>query len=357
MVSIPGKLPGEQLVDNWFPFRDNTANMFKFTNGYQAATTLTPGTGYWMKHSGTRTYNTGDEWPAGGILSVVHDPITANSGWNLFGPYEESVPVAGLTTLPSGLITGLVYGYTGGYFIASQLNPGRSYWVKLTGDGQILIPGASLKINNEATNWIENDWGKIHFSDASGTNYTLYAVIGNIDLSLYELPPPPPQGMFDIRFESGRIAEDINSLYKTISFSGVTYPLTVEAEGINIKLMDGNITADLKDGEKFVINNSTSKKLMVIGEMIPMVYSLEQNYPNPFNPTTTIEFSLPEDVNSIRLLIYNTLGERVAELVNGSLRAGRYSFQWNAEDAATGMYIYELRTEKFISVKKMILLR
>ena len=43
--------------------------------GYQPVTEVTPGTGYWMKHSGNRTYNTGDEWPAGGIQIVPHNPI------------------------------------------------------------------------------------------------------------------------------------------------------------------------------------------------------------------------------------------------------------------------------------------
>ncbi|MBK9097410.1 MAG: SBBP repeat-containing protein [bacterium] len=89
----------------------------------------------------------------------------------------------------------------------------------------------------------------------------------------------------------------------------------------------------------------------------PNEFELFQNYPNPFNPCTIIEFSLPEDVGSVKLLIYNSLGEKVAELVNTSLTAGKYSYQWNASDVATGMYIYELRTEKFVSVKKMILIK
>ena len=57
-------------------------------------------------------------------------------------------------------------------------------------------------------------------------------------LSAYELPPAPPAGMFDIRYGSGRIAEDINSSVKTIDMSGVTYPLTVRVEGMDIRLMD-----------------------------------------------------------------------------------------------------------------------
>jgi hypothetical protein len=39
------------------------------------------------------------------------------------------------------------------------------------------------------------------------------------------------------------------------------------------------------------------------------------------------------------------------------LIAGKYQYQWNARDVATGMYIYELRTDKFVSVKKMMLLK
>ncbi len=166
--------------------------------------------------------------------------------------------------------------------------------------------------------------------------------------------------MFDIRFGSGRIAEDLNNSIKTIEMSGVTYPFTVRVENMDIRLMDESgkiVNVNLKGGEDVVIENSTIKKLMVSGELLPTVYSLEQNYPNPFNPSTVIEFSLPEDVANVKLSIYNGLGEKVAELVNSSLVAGRYSYTWNAKNVATGMYIYELRTDKFVSVKKMILIK
>jgi hypothetical protein len=90
---------------------------------------------------------------------------------------------------------------------------------------------------------------------------------------------------------------------------------------------------------------------------IPDEYDLYQSYPNPFNPSTVIEFSLPENVGNVKLSIYNSLGEKVAELVNTALSAGKYRYQWNAQDLTTGMYIYELRTDNFVSVKKMLLLK
>jgi len=196
-------------------------------------------------------------------------------------------------------------------------------------------------------------------TDAAGINYTLYAVRGEVDLSQYELPPAPMAGMFDIRFSSGRIAENLNSAIKTIDMNGVTYPLTVRVEGMDIRLMDESgkmLNTNLKSGEDIVISDATIQKLMVSGEMIPAEYALEQNYPNPFNPSTVIEFSLPENVGNVQLSIYNALGEKIAELVNTVLVAGKYSYQWNAQNVATGMYIYELRTDNFVSVKKMMLL-
>jgi hypothetical protein len=358
MVSIPGLHPTDQNVSTWWAFRDPGANVFRYAGGYQSVTTAVPGTGYWMKHAGARTYNTGDEWPAGGIAVVPHAPLTAASGWNLFGGYELSVTAANVTTIPAGLQSGPIYKYSGGYQTATTLDPGYGYWIKLNAAGQIIIPESMAK--GEVVEYFPENWGRIILTDATGINYTLYAVKGEVNLDDYELPPAPPTGMFDIRFSSGRIAEDINGAIKTIEMSGVTYPLTVRVENMDIRLMDETgktINVNLKAGEDIVISDASVMKLMVSGELIPAQYALEQNYPNPFNPSTVIEFSLPENVGNVKLSIYNALGEKVAELVNTALTAGKYQYQWNAQNVATGMYIYELRTDKFVSVKKMVLLK
>ena len=277
----------------------------------------------------------------------------------MIGGYELTVPTASLITTPPGLIThDLSLNIQVDTRVATNIVPGYGYWVKMDAAGTIDSP--PLAKGTEPVEFFPEDWGKIILTDATGINYTLYAVTGEVNLDKYELPPMPPAGMFDIRFSSGRIAEDINSSIQTIDMSGVTYPLTVRVEGMDIRLMDETgktVNVNLKSGEDVVISDATIQKLMVTGELIPAVYALEQNYPNPFNPSTTIEFSLPEDVSNVKLSIYNALGERVAELVNTSLVAGKYQYQWNAKNVATGMYIYELRTDKFVSVKKMILMK
>jgi hypothetical protein len=123
---------------------------------------------------------------------------------------------------------------------------------------------------------------------------------------------------------------------------------------VRISDVDNAAVNDVSDGT-FTIENPVSVEDLKSG--IPDEYDLYQSYPNPFNPSTVIEFSLPEDVANVKLSIYSALGEKVAELVNTALTAGRYSYQWNAQDIVTGMYIYELRTDKFVSVKKMLLLK
>ena len=74
---------------------------------------------------------------------------------------------------------------------------------------------------------------------------------------------------------SGRIAEDINSSIQEIQMRGVTYPLTVRVEGMDIRLMDESgktVNVNLKSGEDVVISDATIQKLMVSGELIPAEY-------------------------------------------------------------------------------------
>lgn len=87
---------------------------------------------------------------------------------------------------------------------------------------------------------------------------------------------------------------------------------------------------------------------------VPERFSLEQNYPNPFNPSTNIAFTLAKAENA-KLEIFNTIGQRVATLVNGKLPAGQHNITWDAKDMPSGIYFYKLEAGTFSQVKKMIL--
>ena len=88
----------------------------------------------------------------------------------------------------------------------------------------------------------------------------------------------------------------------------------------------------------------------------PEEYALYQNYPNPFNPNTKINFSIPERSNVI-INVYNTLGEKVKELINSEFDAGIHNLDFNASDLSSGVYLYSLQAGNFVQTKKMILLK
>jgi hypothetical protein len=83
---------------------------------------------------------------------------------------------------------------------------------------------------------------------------------------------------------------------------------------------------------------------------------LAQNYPDPFNPSTTIDYSIPESGN-VKLKVYNSLGEKVATLVNEIKSRGNYEINFNASELASGIYFYQLKSGSFVKTKKKIILR
>jgi ligand-binding sensor domain-containing protein len=89
---------------------------------------------------------------------------------------------------------------------------------------------------------------------------------------------------------------------------------------------------------------------------IPLTFRLEQNYPYPFNPSTTIKFALP--VNSkVKINVYNSLGQLVETLVDNEMESGYHEVNFNASKLASGVYLYQLQSQDFISVKKMLLIK
>ncbi len=124
------------------------------------------------------------------------------------------------------------------------------------------------------------------------------------------------------------------------------YTIRVQGNGpngtpVHVRTLSVNVGA-------VAINTNTST--------IPDKFFLYQNYPNPFNPATKIRFDLSKSGN-VKLAVYDVSGKQVAEIVNASYAAGEYSFDFNAENLATGIYFYKLETSEFTSIKKMILVK
>ena len=123
---------------------------------------------------------------------------------------------------------------------------------------------------------------------------------------------------------------------------------------------------DLADLRRGVVTRTTTDEsgnfalpLVPLGASLPEGFGLGQNYPNPFNPSTIIPYQLAATAQ-VRLEVFNTLGQRMATLVNGEQGAGTHSAQWDGTDAAgraaaAGMYLYRLTVDGVEQTGRMVL--
>jgi len=149
----------------------------------------------------------------------------------------------------------------------------------------------------------------------------------------------------NIKVDSNDSTTLILQLSKTI-YQGDN--VTISYSGESVFSEDGGKLGPI--GVEKVYNRSNKE------ENTNLTYQLKQNYPNPFNAVTYIEFKLPVKEN-VLLSIYNISGQEVNTLVDEELNAGEYRYQWNADKYPSGIYFYRLKTPKFTSFGKMILLK
>ncbi len=88
----------------------------------------------------------------------------------------------------------------------------------------------------------------------------------------------------------------------------------------------------------------------------PNCFELFQNYPNPFYPAINISFSLAKTSN-ISLSIFNTIDEKIHELLNDDFSHGFHNINWNAINYSSSIYCYQIKSESQIITKQSILLK
>ncbi|MCD4650809.1 MAG: T9SS type A sorting domain-containing protein, partial [Candidatus Cloacimonetes bacterium] len=96
-------------------------------------------------------------------------------------------------------------------------------------------------------------------------------------------------------------------------------------------------------------------------DIVPVVTALNGNYPNPFNPETRISFGL-KSAGQVTIYIYNAKGQRVRELINSEMEAGNHSVVWDGKGESgkavkSGVFFYRMKTNRYTSTKKMILMK
>ncbi len=112
------------------------------------------------------------------------------------------------------------------------------------------------------------------------------------------------------------------------------------------------------EGDAYAIYYGLIPKAVVSVDHVakPENYNILRNYPNPFNPSTIIEFGVSEASN-VRLSIYNTLGQEIAQLVNQKMNIGIYEITFNATHLSSGIYFYRLDAGSQSITNKLLYLK
>lgn len=360
MVSLPVK-SFMALKTDLFPTAASHA--FSYDGIYNREDILEAGNGYWLR------FNSVQSIPIEGYI-FKSDTITLKESWNMIGALSNTIPTTAVISEPAGKLAPYFFGYDRSYIIVDSLKPGKGYFVKAKDPCDIILSGTYPPLSKQLASQTLSAFNSITFNDGdnSQTLYFTSALDRGISIEDFALPPTAPEGDFDVRYSSGRFLELIGenqgeypiniqtvSSLITISWNirelstakyvlrddeGKTYPLT---ENGSITLQGDN-------------SGIKTLKLATEGKNIPMEYALGQNYPNPFNPSTKIDYDLPSD-GYISIKVYNVLGNEIKTLYEGNQKAGYHSVEFNGVNLPSGIYFYKMKTEKFLSVRKMLLLQ
>lgn len=312
--------PGDIVVHHYGSVTVNDGN-FSVSRGSQASGTSSTN---WYFYEGDMTLNAGTsqnsnpnnaQWVFAGGPDVVHN-LTLAEDYDINGSGMQMV-VSDSSALDLN---------------SSALNSGGNFTVEAGGtlwsshpesfDGNLSEVTGTVDITNESYFVLDGD-------DAQITSFTMPLVVNGLTID-NEAGVTQSRGLTINEFLLLKAGEFDN----TVGFTLGT--------GAEIIYEGGSLTIPVSNENE--------------GEGIPDEFALNQNYPNPFNPTTTISYDVPEAAD-VTLTVFDITGREVAQLVNSRQSAGVYEVDWNAQNLATGVYIYRIQAGSFTAVRKLTLIK
>lgn len=161
--------------------------------------------------------------------------------------------------------------------------------------------------------------------------------------------------------EYDEITYDAVNIY---NYGNISYQVNTEGIGnrtVRLKLIvNNNFSSNYSLGKIYsdesVLGKTNVQQINFNGNKAITSYDLSQNYPNPFNPLTAIRYQIPKAGNVV-LKVYDILGSEIITLVDEFKEVGKFEISFDASKLASGVYIYRLNVNDYVSVKKMVLLR
>ena len=323
-------------------------------NIYQDAATVVPGVGYFVKYSdpvdktiaGTRIYR----------IDEARFPTRLYDGWNTIGSLSTPISIANVTLAPvTGVSTGLpgivgdIYRYvTGrGYVSVTEITPGLGYWMKISGHAWLVMSDPSRNKEGAVSTSRANVVGvatavSVTDSDNNAAELFIDEQSALTSFGSFELPPLPPNNLFDVRFSNQAYVE--NSVTPVINLQGATFPVSVSVNNSSrnytvVNPVTGAILGNIKAGTFNVIKvtDARTPAVRLMGDDADLATLNVNVTPNPVSTGGTVDVNVPQ-AGFVSVSLYNAVGEEVAVLFSGSKTAGIYGFDLNGGNFAPGRY-------------------
>ena len=99
---------------------------------YTPADSMRNGAGYWARFPSSQEPRIAGD-------SILDLTVGVSEGWNLIGSISAPVIANTVQQVPPGIVVSQYFGYEGRYAGSSILYPGKSYWVKVSQAGQLIL--------------------------------------------------------------------------------------------------------------------------------------------------------------------------------------------------------------------------
>jgi len=393
-----------RLDSVYVDYTDTTDHFFDFV----------PGRSYWIVSDVNQVFDIG----SGQTVSTDSGyQIQINPGWNMIGlPYYFTIGWDDCTLSSDSIGTLYYYDEIEGYRIDwPTMDPWNGYWIyNADFDNHVLSvnPQQSVLAKRSGvrkgvlTNLQKDEWMfKISVETEIAKDLDNFAGIrldAEDEWDLRDRPEPPPIGNYISSYfesmewtsRSGHYAADIRGPGQ----SGYVWEFVVDNQSTKTDVSLSWILhqglpddwkaylLDMKDGiAKDMLSmhhmnyvddaawSSQRRFRLVVGTdafiqnhsegipLKPVEFNLFQNFPNPFNPETTIRYSLPKN-ETVEIVIFNALGQRVRNLLQGAKQAGYHEVLWDGRDdhgrsVSSGIYFCRLQASERVTTRKMIVLR
>lgn len=183
------------------------------------------------------------------------------------------------------------------------------------------------------------------------------------------VPSNPNAGVYRIAYRGGDITQDTS--YEISIIDSLAIYVGDDIDVITIANVDGDPEDEVLYSAAYTRGQAQDSMMAIIildrhftplsiqanNNKIPSGFYLGQNYPNPFNPSTSIKFGLTNDA-LVSLKIYDILGREVATIIsNERMKAGEYTYAFNASRLSSGTYLYKLNFDNSSLVGKMTFMK